>query len=70
MWTSNDFFRAARPILVMVDKGWFDDAVGRLDGCEVFRRLMMSGDPWWILTLDLALMVCLGQMNSGSESSI
>ena len=70
MWTSNDFFRAARPILAMVDKGWFDDAVGRLEGCEVFRRLMMSGDPGWILILNLVLMVCLGQMNSGSKSFI
>ena len=45
MWTSDDFFRAARLILDMVAKGWFDDVVGRLEGCQVFRRLMMSGDP-------------------------
>ena len=45
MWTSGDFGRAARPIVGMLDKGWFDDAVGRVEGCEIFRGLMGSGKP-------------------------
>ena len=45
MWTSGDFPRAARSIVGMLDKGWFDDAVGRVEGCGIFRGLMGSGKP-------------------------
>ena len=43
MWTSGDFRRVAQCIVGMLDKGWFDDAVGRVEGCEIFRGLMASG---------------------------
>ena len=43
MWTSGDFRRVAQCIVGMLNKGWFDDAVGRVEGCEVFRGLMASG---------------------------
>ena len=45
MWTSGDFRRVAQCIVGMLNKGWFDDAVGRVEGCEIFRGLMVSGKP-------------------------
>lgn len=44
MWTSRDFPRAAQLIIAMLDKGWFDDTVGQVEGCEIFRGLMTSGN--------------------------
>ena len=43
MWTPADFGRAVQSIVGILDKGWFDDAVGRAEGCEIFRGLMVSG---------------------------
>ena len=43
MWTSGDFGRVAQCIVGMLNKGWFDDAVGRIEGCGIFRGLMASG---------------------------
>ena len=45
MWTSGDFPRAARSIVGVLDKDWFYDAVGRVEGCDIFRGLMGSGEP-------------------------
>jgi hypothetical protein len=45
MWTIGDFPRAAKLVLVMLDKGWFDDAVGRVEGSKILKNLMASGDP-------------------------
>lgn len=44
MWSSSDFPRAAQLIVAMLDRGWFDDAVGRVEGREIFRGLMTSGN--------------------------
>ena len=44
MWISNDCDRAARRIVTMLDRGWFDDAVGRVEGRDIFERLMRSGN--------------------------
>ena len=46
MGTPPDFARAAHLIVTMLDKGWFDDAVGRVEGHEIFRGLMTSGNVW------------------------
>ena len=43
MWTPADFRRGAQRIVAMLDKGWFDDAVGRVEGCEILRGLMTFG---------------------------
>lgn len=45
MWTPADFRHGAQSIVGMLDKGWFDDAVGQVEGCEIFRGLMTSGKP-------------------------
>ncbi|KAN0094937.1 Uncharacterized alpha/beta hydrolase domain (DUF2235) domain containing protein [Tylopilus felleus] len=42
MWTADDFPLAAQRIVCMIDKGWFDDAVGRIEGSKIFAELMMS----------------------------
>jgi len=39
-----DFGRAAKLIVAMLNRGWFDDAVGRVEGFEVFRGLMTSSN--------------------------
>ena len=44
MWASDGFGRAARPVVDMLDKGWFDDAVGRIEGSDIFDNLMASGN--------------------------
>ena len=44
MWKSGDFPRAAQLIVAMFDEGWFDDAVGRLEGFKIFGELMTSGN--------------------------
>ena len=44
MWTSDHYERAAQRIVAMLDKGWFDDAVGRVEGRDIFERLMRSGN--------------------------
>ena len=44
MWRSGDLPRAAQLIVAMFDKGWFDDAVGRVEGFEIFGDLMTSGN--------------------------
>lgn len=44
IWTPHDSHRAAPLIIAMLNKGWFDDAVGRVEGCEIFRGLMASGN--------------------------
>lgn len=44
MWTADDFPLAAQRIVCMIDKGWFDDAVGRIEGSKIFAELMMSGN--------------------------
>ena len=33
----------AMPIVTMLRKGWFDDAVGLVEGFEIFRQLMEYG---------------------------
>ena len=50
MWISNDYDRAALHIVTMLDRGWFDDAVGRVEGRDIFERLMRSGDLGEILS--------------------
>ena len=40
MWISDDFPRAAQLIVAMFDKGWFDDAVGRVEGFKIFGDLI------------------------------
>ena len=43
---TDDLYRhVAKLITAMVDKDWFDDAVGRIEGFEIFRGLMESGNP-------------------------
>lgn len=44
MWTSEDLSRAHAPqlIVAMLDKGWFDDAVGRVEGSKIFGELVAS----------------------------
>ena len=44
MWSSGTFPRVAQPIVAMFDGGWFDDAVGRVEGFEILRELMTSGN--------------------------
>ena len=44
MWKPDDFPRAPQLILAMFDKGWFDDAVGRVEGFKIFGELMTSGN--------------------------
>ena len=44
MLKPDDFPRAAQSTVAMFDKGWFDDAVGRVEGFEIFRELMTSGN--------------------------
>ena len=59
MWRSGDLPRAAQLIVAMFDKGWFDDAVGRVEGFEIFGDLMTSGNSGYSLTdSNLVLMVC------------
>ena len=38
-----DFPRAAQLVVDMLDKGWFDDAIGRIEGSKIFGDLMASG---------------------------
>ena len=45
MWTSGDFPRVAQSVVGMLERGWFDDAVGWVEGCGIFRGLMGSGKP-------------------------
>lgn len=44
MWTTDDFPGAAQLLVNMLDKGWFDDAVGRVEGSKVFGELVTSGN--------------------------
>jgi hypothetical protein len=44
MWKSGDFHHAAQLIVAMFDKGWFDDAVGRVEGLKIFGELVTSGN--------------------------
>lgn len=54
--------RVAQLIVAMLDKGWFDDAVGRAEGFEIFRELVKSGNLGWILAdSNLVLIMCLAQ---------
>ncbi|KAF8555305.1 hypothetical protein OG21DRAFT_920901 [Imleria badia] len=58
MWTIGDFPRAAKLVLVMLDKGWFDDAVGRVEGSKILKNLMASDDlRKEIVTLDIVAML-------------
>ena len=45
-WTFDDsnFRRAAKLIVAMFKKGWFDDAVGQVEGSEILRDLMTFGN--------------------------
>lgn len=45
MWTRNDCCRVAKPIVTMIDKGWFCDVIGRIQGIDIFEELMESGNP-------------------------
>ena len=51
MWKPGDFPRAAQLIVAMFDNGWFDDAVGRLGGFEIFGDLMTSGNSGYVLLI-------------------
>ena len=44
MWKPGDFPRVPKLIVAMFDKGWLDDAVGRVGGFEIFGELMTSGN--------------------------
>ncbi|KAG9313677.1 hypothetical protein JVU11DRAFT_6022 [Chiua virens] len=44
MCTSDHCLRAAPVLVSMLEKNWFDDAIGRVEGCEIFRGLMTSAD--------------------------
>lgn len=44
MWTPDNFDCAARFIISMIERGWFDDAVGRVEGRDIFEGLMQSGN--------------------------
>ncbi|KAG9310463.1 hypothetical protein JVU11DRAFT_9606 [Chiua virens] len=44
MCTSDHNLHAAPALVSMVNKNWFDDAIGRMEGCEIFRGLMTSVD--------------------------
>lgn len=44
MTHGDDFDRAAQLIIAMLDKGWFDDAVGRVEGFEIFHGLVTTGN--------------------------
>ena len=35
-----DLVRVTLPVVTMFKKGWFDNAMGRLEGFEIFRELM------------------------------
>ena len=43
MWTPDGYSRAATSICTMLEKGWFDGAIGRIEGSTIFRGLMASG---------------------------
>ena len=44
MWTSKNLPRAPQLIVDMLDKGWFDDAVGRVEGSKIFCEHIASGN--------------------------
>ena len=59
MWKPANFPRAAQLIVAMFDKGWFDDAVGRVEGFKIFGELMTSSNYGGSLTdSNLALILC------------
>ena len=44
-----DLVRVAPLVVTMLKKGWFDDAIGRLEGFEIFRELMKQGNAGMVL---------------------
>ena len=68
MWKPGDFPRVPALIVAMFDKGWFDDAVGRVEGFKIFGELMTFGNSGWILTdSNLVLMACWPRRSKGQN---
>lgn len=45
--------------VTMLKKGWFDDAIGRLQGFEIFSGLMKDGNPERIPVDSSSSLMCL-----------
>ena len=43
MWTTNDYERVAQLVAAMIEKNWFDGAIGRVEARDIFWRLMEDG---------------------------
>ena len=43
MWKPDHSSGTAKSIRIMLEKGWFDGAIGRIEGSAIFRGLMTSG---------------------------
>lgn len=67
LWGSSDLSvdgtlaTIVEPIVRMLRKGWFDDAVGLVEGFEIFRHLMKHGIILRILSHSTCVLICRTQ---------
>lgn len=53
MWTTNDYERVAQLVAAMIEKNWFDGAIGRVEAHNIFGGLMEHGSCGQILASNL-----------------